>query len=115
MLWKHLRNRQLLGRKFLRQHPLLYEFYGKEYFYFIPDFYCYVELAIIELDEPVHEYQLDSDKKREAILKQSGFRIIRFKNHELNEIHKVLDTIKSNFINEIPPSPILGKGVRGIG
>ena len=115
LLWRHIRNRQLDGRKFLRQHPLLYEFFGNEYFYFIPDFYCYAELLIIELDGSVHDYQLDRDKKREAILVQSGFRIIRFRNQELNNIDYVLETIKSNFKNDIPPSPILGKGVRGIG
>ena len=98
-LWKYLRKRNLEDRKFLRQHPVLYHFNKNEYFYFIPDFYCYQELLIIEIDGHIHDYQLEKDNKREAILRKTGFRILRFKNEELENIEQVLATIKSHFIN----------------
>lgn len=40
ILWTHLRNRQLLGKKFLRQHPIFCDVNGRETF-FIADFYCH--------------------------------------------------------------------------
>ena len=97
LLWKYIRGRQLMGRRFLRQHPVLYQFDHKEYFYFIPDFYCYQEKLIIELDGRIHEFQIDQDKKRQAILEAAGYRIIRFKNRELKNMGKVLSKIKTNF------------------
>jgi very-short-patch-repair endonuclease len=96
-LWGYLRNRQLEGRKFLRQHPLLYEFSPKEFFFFIPDFYCYQDRLIIELDGPIHEYQLEKDEKREKILQNMGFTVLRFKNEDLNDMDNVLKTIISHF------------------
>jgi len=114
-LWKHLRNRQLEGRKFLRQHPLLYQFYEKEYFYFMPDFYCYQELLVIELDGPIHNFQLDRDSKRESILIQTGFKVIRFKNEELNDMVKVLNTIKKQFKPIDSPFTYIGEGGQGDG
>ena len=82
-LWKYIRGRRLQERKFLRQHPLLYQNNDGEYFYFIPDFYCAKEKLIIELDGEIHDNQIEKDKNREAILKHLGFRIIRFKNEEV--------------------------------
>jgi len=112
-LWKYLRNRQLEERKFLRQHPLLYQFYGKEYYYFIPDFYCYQELIIIELDGPIHDFQLERDKRRESTLIQTGFSVIRFRNEELNDMDKVLSTIKRCFKSNNSPFTYIGEGGRG--
>ena len=39
MLWKQLKNRQLSGYKFLRQHPIVYKADYKGLNYFIADFY----------------------------------------------------------------------------
>ena len=99
-LWQYIRNKQLEGRKFLRQHPLLYEFSEKEYFFFIPDFYCYQERLIIEIDGSIHDYQVSKDEKRERILIEAGLKIIRFKNEDLNDIDKVLEKIKNQFNKE---------------
>jgi len=41
LLWKKLRNKQLNGFKFRRQHPLMQ---------FIADFYCYEKKLVVELD-----------------------------------------------------------------
>jgi len=32
ILWGRIRNRQLLGKKFLRQHPIFFDLTGKETF-----------------------------------------------------------------------------------
>jgi hypothetical protein len=37
-LWTFLGKRKLSGKKFLRQHPIIYKVTGKECFFFIPDF-----------------------------------------------------------------------------
>lgn len=98
-LWKHLRNKQIEGRTFLRQHPVLCRFSDTEYFYFIPDFYCHKELLIIELDGSVHDHLVMKDSQREAILLKAGYNILRFKNEELNQIDQVLKTVESHFTN----------------
>ena len=96
-LWKHIRSRKLLGRRFLRQHPVMYEQIGHEYFYFIPDFYCYEEKLIIELDGRIHDYRVPQDVRRQEILESRGYRIIRFRNDELNNLNQVLDKITTCF------------------
>ena len=46
LLWKLLRNRQLLGLKFRRQHQ-----FGD----YVVDFYCHEAQLVIECDGSVHE------------------------------------------------------------
>lgn len=48
--------------------------------YFIVDFFCHEHKVIIELDGPIHKYQIDYDSARESILKDMGYTIIRFDN-----------------------------------
>jgi very-short-patch-repair endonuclease len=48
-IWEIVRNRKLLGKKFLRQHPIYYNLLGKESFY-ICDFYCHEFKLVIEID-----------------------------------------------------------------
>jgi very-short-patch-repair endonuclease len=99
ILWKFLRMRKLKGRRFLRQHPILYESIGKELFFFIPDFYCAEEKLIVELDGKVHLSQRKKDKRRDDILKSKGYKIIRIKNEEIKNIQAVLDRISRCFEN----------------
>jgi len=96
-LWKHLRKKQLDGRKFLRQHPIMHQVTYQELFYYIPDFYCHQEKLIVELDGPIHELQVEQDQKRQSILENMGFTVLRFKNNELSDIEKVLKKISSHF------------------
>ena len=72
-LWKLLKNKQLEGRKFRRQHSL-----GN----FIVDFYCPAEKLIIELDGDVHgdPQQIQKDSNRDLYLHKLGFNILRFEN-----------------------------------
>ena len=90
LLWKAIRDRNLKGKKFYRQHPIFYDITGKETF-FVADFYCFSEKLIIELDGKYHRYRLKEDKKRTDILNMLGLKIIRFNNEEvLNNLDDVL-------------------------
>jgi len=103
LLWSYISNRKVEGRNFLRQHPIIYDSYRNEHFFFIPDFYCRSELLIIELDGPIHKQQIERDRKRDAILKSKNYRILRIQNEELINIELVLEKIKNEFNNTPPP------------
>ena len=54
LLWRRIRNRQLDGFKFLRQHHIVYDRKENDLNVFIPDFYCPSRRLAIELDGGVH-------------------------------------------------------------
>ena len=90
ILWQHLRNRQLQGFKFRRQHPL-----NK----FIADFYVHEAKLVIELDGEYHteEEQKAYDAGRTYELGEWKIRVLRFTNEEiLKDIKQVLETIKKH-------------------
>lgn len=94
ILWEKLKNRQLNGFKFRRQHPL------KD---FIVDFFCYDAMLVIEVDGAVHDddYQNERDFQRTQILKRLGIKEIRFKNEELvNHIDQVIQKIEAALENK---------------
>ena len=68
-LWWHLRRKQLDGRKFLRQHAIIYESIEDEHFFYVPDFYCFKENLAVDLDGKIHLYSKQRDKNRDEILK----------------------------------------------
>lgn len=90
-LWKYLKDYQLQGKKFRRQHSIKN---------FIVDFYCPEERLVIELDGQGH-FQLSGNQnnlERDAILKNVGIRTLRFENKEVfNRLDYVLETIQSQF------------------
>lgn len=100
-LWQRLRGRKFFGIKFLRQHPITYEVVNNERKYFIPDFYCAEKAVIIEIDGKIHQFQKEKDMRREEILKEMGFRILRIRNEEFIDIFNVLEKIE-NFIFNSP-------------
>jgi very-short-patch-repair endonuclease len=86
-LWKLVRNRQFLGLKFRRQHPI-----GP---YFL-DFYCDSKKLAIELDGGQHNDPAERlrDERRSTILSQHGIRVVRIWNHEMfKETEAVLQLI----------------------
>ncbi|WP_299214608.1 DUF559 domain-containing protein [uncultured Dokdonia sp.] len=90
-LWKHLKNKQLNGKRFLRQHSILN---------YIVDFYCPSEKLIIELDGEVHfnEEAQEYDAKRTEELENLGFTVIRFENKMVFDLlPSVLLEITSHF------------------
>ncbi len=90
ILWSHLRNRQMAGRKFRRQVPFL----G-----YIADFASLEAKLIIEVDGGQHAERAEEDGKRTRELEAAGYFVIRFWNHEVFEnlggvllaIHAVLE------------------------
>src|SRR4030095_9375847 len=79
LLWQLLRNRQLNGFKFRRQHPL--------HKGFILDFYCVEVKLAVELDGAPHleQEQKEYDEGRTYELKEYGIRVIRFWNEEVKK------------------------------
>jgi very-short-patch-repair endonuclease len=78
--WWLLRNRQLLGLRFRRQHVL----HG-----FIMDFYCAELRCVLELDGDRHG-EVDQgvyDAARTAWLERASYRVIRIRNRDLTRTH----------------------------
>jgi very-short-patch-repair endonuclease len=84
-LWYQLRNRQVLGAKFRRQHAL------DDY---IVDFVSFDAMLIIELDGGQHSEQTAYDGKRGEVLSRIGFKVIRIWNNQVfTNLSGVLDAI----------------------
>lgn len=96
-LWNLLRNRQILGYKFKRQHPI-----GN----YIVDFVCREIKLVIELDGGQHNTTdgIIYDNERSKYLQSIGFNILRFWNNEIdNNIEGVYQKIVKSIQNR--PSP----------
>jgi very-short-patch-repair endonuclease len=93
VLWKVLKDRQLCGRKFRRQHSIGH---------YIADFYCPSEKLIIELDGH-HHYTpegISKDLERDGHLEMMDIKVLRFENKEvLNNLTQVVKSIKTHFNN----------------
>ena len=90
ILWSHLRNSQLDGAKFRRQHPI-----GR----YIADFYCHSANLVLEIDGSTHSQsgQVEYDGVREEILNQGGLKVLRFTNEQIHiNIQGALDVIRSH-------------------
>ena len=72
-LWQIIRNRQIDGKKFVRQYPVEP---------FIADFACREAMLIIELDGGQHADSA-SDERRTAYLNARGYSVLRFWNNEV--------------------------------
>jgi very-short-patch-repair endonuclease len=84
-LWLRLRDRQLCGAKFRRQHPI-----GP----FLTDFCCMEIGLVVELDGSQHRVRALKDQKRSLYLQQRGYRILRFWDNEvLTNTDAVLEQI----------------------
>lgn len=97
-LWKMIRNRDVKGFKFRRQHPLLY---------FVADFYCHEALLVIELDGNIHDLAdvKEYDKQREEKIRELGITVLRFTNEEVfAEPEMVIKKIEEHFV--IIPAPL---------
>ncbi len=72
-MWRALRDRQLAGHKFRRQHPLLPGV--------IVDFACVANRLVVEADGGQHDPATDA--ARTARIQAAGWRIVRFWNNEI--------------------------------
>ena len=104
-LWRSLRDRQVCGFKFRRQHIM------EPY---IVDFICIEKKLIVEVDGGQHAERVEADKERTSCLENKGYRVMRFWNNEvLGSMDAVLDVILDR-LNETPhPSPLPSKGRGG--
>ncbi|MDC9823128.1 endonuclease domain-containing protein [Devosia sp. ZB163] len=96
-LWYRLRDRQLLGCKFVRQQPV-----GS----YVVDFACRERDLIVELDGGQHGTAdgVLADAGRTEVLSQHGYRVVRFWNSDvLTNIDGVLQVIADRL--EKAPSP----------
>jgi very-short-patch-repair endonuclease len=100
ILWQNLRERKLLGRKFIHQSAIIYENNKDEYFFYVPDFYCREEKLAVELDGKIHKNQIERDQHRDEILNAYGIKVLRFKNEELYDVISVLNRIKAEFCDQ---------------
>ena len=92
-LWKYLRERQLEGFKFRRQHPI-----GK----YIVDFISLERKIIIEVDGSQH-LENNKDELRDKWLEEKGYEVLRFWDNEvLTNIEGVLGVIREKLLS---PSP----------
>jgi very-short-patch-repair endonuclease len=96
-LWRFLRDRQLGGYKFRRQHPVgLY----------IVDFACIERGLIVELDGGQHAEQRRYDARRTEFLATQGFKVIRFwDNDALTQTDAVLEMILHELASCPSPQP----------
>ena len=107
LIWRHLRNRQLLDMKFRRQHPV-----GA----FIADFACLEAGLIVEIDGSQHSEPQAAikDEHRTLVLQQAGFDVLRFDNRQvLLEVDDVLASIHQWLSSRRPhpnPLPQAGEG-----
>ena len=88
LLWFRLRNRQIEGKKFRRQHAL-----GP----YIVDFYCLEARLVVEIDGDTHGEleQASKDGIRTEYLDERGIRVLRFTNREIMyEREAVLEVIR---------------------
>jgi len=83
--WRRLRNRQLGGYKFRRQHSFPP---------YVVDFVCIEKRLVIELDGGQHAQATEADERRTKFLEHKGFSVVRFWNNEvLGDIEAVLERI----------------------
>ena len=102
LLWYYLRDKQLDGYKFRRQHPI-----GP----YIVDFACLSRKVLIELDGGHHAEQREQDEARDRFLRNEGYRVLRFWNNEVfGNCGGVLEAIRAA-VQDPPPQPSAPDGL----
>ncbi len=94
-LWVRLRNRQLGGFRFRRQHSI-----GR----YVADFVCIEAMLVIELDGEQHgaEAAQTHDAARDAFMAHEGWQVVRFWNAELyDNMDGVLEAIFDAVANSV--------------
>ncbi|MBL7961948.1 DUF559 domain-containing protein [bacterium] len=88
LLWSQLKNKQVSGFKFRRQHGV-----GP----YIIDFYCPEAKLAIEIDGSSHDSEeaRKNDERRQVFIEEFNIRFLRFSDTELFEnMNKVIEKIK---------------------
>lgn len=99
LIWRFIRNRQILGFKFKRQYSIDH---------FVIDFYCPELKLAVEADGGTHieSGRKDYDLRREKYLKKFGVNFVRIKDEELfgnpnKAFAKIEDAIKQLKVSKI--------------
>jgi very-short-patch-repair endonuclease len=74
LLWLALRNGQIGGLKFRRQHPI-----GA----YVVDFYCHSAGLVVEVDGMSHDNKMTRDAARSEYLEAQGLRVVRVTNEDV--------------------------------
>ncbi len=88
-LWVAIRNRQIDGLKFRRQHAV-----GT----FVLDFYCAFLQLVLEVDGTIHDAPdvQERDRLRQQHIEAFGIRVLRFRNEQvMNDLPHVLNQIRN--------------------
>lgn len=88
LLWMELKNKKILGQRFLRQYSVLS---------YVIDNYCPKIKLAIEIDGPTHltEEETEHDKLRQEKLESFGITFLRFTNEEVyDDRYNVIEKIK---------------------
>jgi very-short-patch-repair endonuclease len=87
LLWEEIKNRRMVGYRFLRQKPI-----GN----YIVDFFCNKLKLVIEIDGDSHrEENFENDMKRQKWLESIGLTVLRFDDLEVKkDMHNVLVAIE---------------------
>ena len=103
VLWRHLRDRQLDGFKFVRQEPI------GPYF---ADFACRERRLVVEVDGGQHADSA-ADIRRDAALRGLGYRTIRVWNNDvLGNTEGVLQMLRAELEEAPHPVPLPASGER---
>jgi very-short-patch-repair endonuclease len=99
-LWYRLRGRQLIGCKFRRQVPI------GPYF---ADFACLDARLVVEIDGDHHGDRLAYDARRDHLLAEMGFRVLRFWVAEVDEnmegiVEVISDALRRFQLHGPPPT-----------
>ncbi|WP_312224886.1 endonuclease domain-containing protein [Stutzerimonas nitrititolerans] len=108
LLWRRLRNRQLSGCKFRRQHPFPP---------YVLDFYCAELRLVVELDGGQHygDIGLEKDRLRTDDLERQGLEVLRFSNLDvMQNLEGVLAEIVCWIEARTPHPNPLPNGERGL-
>jgi very-short-patch-repair endonuclease len=88
LLWLELKNRKILGQRFLRQYGVLS---------YVVDNYCPKVKLAVEVDGATHqsEEEIEYDKIRQEKLEQYGITFLRFTNAEVyDDRYNIVEKIK---------------------
>ena len=97
LLWEALKNNQLDGLKFRRQHPI---------HLYIADFYCHKLKLVIEIDGEYHNSQEQKliDKQKTFDLESQGLKVVRLTNEKvesnLDEVIQVIRELAKEIIDK---------------
>ena len=108
LLWSVLRARQLCGLKFRRQHPIEP---------WIVDFACRERMLVVEIDGGYHDNVVDNDLKRQEHLQSMGWKVIRFRDKDVEEDAEAVARAIARELNleyEFSPRKTTGSGMSSI-